>query len=96
MEEEPAEDSFSKDQMLPLLLKKIVSRAVEDRTYIKQSSVSTTVPPAKPVSAPSETKPVSPASITQQQKVAANSAPTENRSALRDLLKKLLHQLGFI
>jgi len=89
LEEEPAEDSFSKRPNASTPPQKIVSRAVEDRTYIKQSSVSTTVPPAKPVSAPSETKPVSPASITQQQKVAANSAPTENRSALRDLLKKV-------
>lgn len=90
LEEEPAEESFSKQSNPPTPPQKIVSRAVEDRTYIKQSSVPTTVPPVKPVSVPSETKSVSPASIAQQQKVAANSAPTENRSALRDLLKKVV------
>jgi hypothetical protein len=90
LEEEPAEESFSKRTNSSVVPQKIVSRAVEDHTYIKKPLSSTTVPPTKPVSIPSETKQTSPGSVAQQQKVAANSAPTENRSALRDLLKKVV------
>ncbi len=62
----------------------IVSRGAEEDSYRTQSNKDKTI-----ISHKVHPSPVTEKTLVQEQKVTANSAPTENRNALRDLLKKV-------